>query len=126
MARREQDRIIVDGGSLDLEAGWGTGQPGTGVLGFLTQHAPKNPWFVGIAAIVGIVVFADAGQSPWVLGGAIFSVALITIVSTWKRDENEHERETELGRFAENANTTGEPSRTTRQWISGGSDPPVG
>lgn len=124
MAREQQKKLIVDGGSLDLEADW-AGQAGGGVFGFLTQQAPKNPWFVGIAAIVGIVVFGDPGHSPWVLGGAILSIALITVVSTSKRSDYERERTAEPGRDPENTNKDRKPAGTPGQRIAVGCDPPL-
>lgn len=100
MVQEQRKQISVDGGELDLQADWAR-QTGSGLLGFLTQHAPRNPWFVGIAAIVGIVVFGEPRHSPRVLGSAILGVTLITIVSTRKRSEYERERTPKSRRVSE-------------------------
>jgi len=123
MAHKQRSRHVIDGRTIELDADW-AGPSEVGIFGFLAQHARNNPWFVGVAAILGIIAFGDAGHSPWVLGAAISGVVLITIVSTWRQRENEFERTVESGRITKDAHQNRKPTGAVGQRVAVGRDPP--
>lgn len=81
----------INGSHLDLQADWVEERQGHRLSKILAQHASRYPWLLGIAAIVAIVVYPKPSASPAVQITGCICVALITVLSIWRQNINEHQ-----------------------------------
>ena len=96
---QEVEKSVVNGNGLELEADWER-NVGNGIVGFLAQHASRYPWFFGIASITVITVYPESSPNDLVQLSGNICVAVITIISTLARRDNEQKGTAQLSSVA--------------------------